>query len=304
MKKFLLKLLIFLLLLSLLPFSFVFVCDAYNYFGQNNSTMPSDEPLPKMIAYARDPAPNIIIGDSRMNAIRIEEIDKLSGESYRQMSCGGMSVQEVTELFWYCESFGKLEKVYIGASFYNIQTNYKFNRIKKLIPTLKNPVAYVYAFNTLVESFRYLGRKKDPDSDSTIKEAEYVKKDYNVYAKNIYDACAQKEGYSVYQDSLDRLVEIAEYCKDNNIELVFVLPPYHHTIYDKVIKELDLEEEILRYQKALAACAEVRNMEYFDEFSKRDENFGDGFHLSNEALTRFTKAIVEDDCDAMMKEKE
>ena len=54
------------------------------------------------------------------------------------------------------------------------------------------------------------------------------------------------------------------YIYDNTIKtrLIFVLPPYHHTIYEKVIKELDMEGEILRYQEVLASCAEVRNMKY------------------------------------------
>ena len=308
MKKFLLKLLLFLLLIFLLPFCFVFIGDANNYFGQNKSGTSSEEPLAEMIEYAHNPVPNIILGDSRMHALKIEEFNQQTEETFAKMTGGGLSAREIIEMFWYCESFGDLEKVYLGVSFYNIQENYNgiSNRIEKLRQTLKSPFSYVYSVNTIVDSYKYLTEEKADVDNSDVKQkkvVEYEKIDYIEYARNIYDACSLGRGYNIHQDSLDKLVEIAEYCRDNDIELIFVLPPYHHTIYEKVIKELDMEGEILRYQEVLVSCAEVRNMEYFDAFSFNDENFIDGFHLSQGALTKFIKTINKNDCDAMMRDK-
>ena len=295
MKKFGIKILYFLLIcgaVAALFFALVYRVDPDGYFKNDAD---SNNPISLMTQYKNHPNPYILIGDSRMNSLRghMDYFDQRAGEAYFNASFDGASVNEIVDLFWYCDAYAPLQKVYLGISFYNIQDNYMMYRIEKNVELIRNPWKYVFNYKTVLDAVQ--GARGNPaNNEPPPADAP----DFPQYADFVYTICAARNGYHVNQSNMLRLTEVAEYCKENRIELCFVTFPYHVSIYENVIKPLDIEGDISEYKAVLSRHARTMDTEFLSDFSMNDDHFTDGFHFANK--NRFIDAILTGD-DPMVR---
>lgn len=113
--------------LFLLPFA-VYACaivviDPYNYFGvshvisdglKSDISYKLNYAMWDMIEYRRDPAPNILLGDSRMMGLDAEDIREVSGHDFENLAYGGGSLKEAIATFNYADKLTDLKRVTIG----------------------------------------------------------------------------------------------------------------------------------------------------------------------------------------------
>ena len=80
----------------------------------------------------------------------------------------------------------------------------------------------------------------------------------------------QASAYSVNEENLQALVELAGFCRQRGIALTFVFPPVDGAV----------QEYLLDVKETLAATgAQVRDFECQPEATFENEMFYDGFHL-------------------------
>ena len=132
----------------------VVIIDPYNYFNTNmveqdfkdRVCFPLNERLSIIIDYQQNPSPNILIGDSRIQNLDVEEIELASGDAYYNFGYGGCNLPELIQTFWFATEHQKLENVVVGISFgmYN-----KYNNTDFFKNALKSSSLFNYVFNIL-----------------------------------------------------------------------------------------------------------------------------------------------------------
>ncbi len=130
--------------------------------------------------------------------------------------------------------------------------------------------------------------------DALIEVAAYCETngiEMNENASKTYDVM---NGVDFRQETYDALGEIAEYCDANGIELVFVFPPVHDVIYERVIWPRHMEDELQYMKDYLIERATVYDFEIRSDFSAEPDSFYDGFHLMLENKHLFARQIFSD----------
>src|SRR5271166_4620189 len=111
----------------------IYLIDPFNFLGgpsivSNQVKMRTAYPLNyclwKMPAFARHPLPQLLLGDSRMDALRSERVKELTGADYFNLAYGGATLREIIGSFWFASRHTNLSRVYIGLDF-NLYTDYE-----------------------------------------------------------------------------------------------------------------------------------------------------------------------------------
>ena len=90
----------------------------------------------------------------------------------------------------------------------------------------------------------------------------------------------QASAYSVNEENLRALVELAGFCRQRGIALTFVFPPVDGAVQEYLLDALGIRSELARVKETLAATgAQVRDFECQPEATFENEMFYDGFHL-------------------------
>jgi hypothetical protein len=229
----------------------------------------------KMRQFERDPAANILLGDSRMNAISADKLRELTGEDYYNFGYGGGSLQEAVDTFWFAAERVKLRRVYIGLhlSTYN---DYNYTERTKLYETVaRNPALY-FVNRTVLQAALYDTYSHFAGTDLRLGaptvDREAFWRDYldNVlggyYSNYVHPERYQRE-----------LTRIARYCRENGVELTFVIFP-SHVEAQRRIRDFHLERESLAFRRDLASLATTYDFDYENEITTRRENYTDPVH--------------------------
>ena len=123
--------------------------DPYNYFSYDPQQTENRKKIArkvngalwKLVEYNRDPKPNILLGDSRMGRLKNEDISKITGEEYYNLSYEGATLPEMITTFWYTAETLNLKNVYFGISFnhFNMHNDSK-DRVTSALQIIKNPL--------------------------------------------------------------------------------------------------------------------------------------------------------------------
>ena len=311
MKKLLIKLTAIALPIVIYFGAFV-VFEPYNYFGLKNTSeqrADDDSIIGRLITFEHTLPENLILGDSRMAHFDLEYIHELTGETYGTLAFGGAAMNETIDLFWYAtETNPNLKRVVMAVSFYNLNQSYYRNRMEQINTIMKNPLAYMLNFNYNVEmlnNVRYT--LTGVTTGASMEEGVWPTEDYfyengtpRPYRRNleeyaVQDILAVCTGYTLDEEDLARLVEVADYCAENNIELIFVLPPADASIIELVVEPLGINESMEYYIPILQAHACVLNYEY-PYYYENGELYYDGFHLDPvRGLPQFTQLLFAQD---------
>lgn len=106
-------------------------------------------------------------------------------------------------------------------------------------------------------------------------------------------ARASSSCYEVNETQLVRLEEVADYCQEKNIRLVFVLPPMAEPMRRLVCEPLGIDQAMLPVLQRLAATgAEVRDFEWTNPPNFSEDLFFDGFHIDTQrGLPLYTRLL-------------
>ncbi|KYG64165.1 hypothetical protein AZI87_13025 [Bdellovibrio bacteriovorus] len=278
-----------------LPFSFlysVFIINDYNnYWGfRRNFHSYKGIIIYRFRDYMRAPKKNIIIGDSRVAHFDEATAPYLKeDQSYSNLAFGGASMLESIEMFWWAAKQQKLENVIMSISFYTMNKNYNTNRFFERLKLAENPGKYLvnleYFKLTLNDALFPIEATENP-------VASY--ETYRKYADAINSVVA--DNYEINMTVLESLKNISEYCKKNNINLVFVTPPMHPSIWTSVVNQKKLFDEINFYKNYLAQLGPILDNETPNNLItlSHASDFSDGFHLkpTSEGFFKFKSAVM------------
>jgi hypothetical protein len=298
MKKFLNKIFLF-----FIPFGLylllVFVIDPYNYIKNNNFIKDDIKaeisykihyPLWKLNNFERNPSANILLGDSRTDAISTTSLSKETGEKYANLAYGGGSLEEIVVTFWLATKYTSLKKVYIGLNF-NLYNKYnKNNRVEEAVSLNKNFFSYALNRYTFKASFYILSAQLFNTSFNLEKpkmsKDEFWDYQLDFSVKSFYQQYAYPDNYYL------NLKKITLYCQVNNIQLIFFIPPTH-TDLQKKTEEFSLVEEEKKFISDLNSLGLVYDFNTPSKLTRSKDNFKDPFHLKEEYLNDIFKGIVK-----------
>jgi hypothetical protein len=289
MKSFLVRLLFF-----LIPFpvyiGIVILIDPFNYFAvsdfisQDTKWLTSKNIHPqlyKLLEYRKLKSTRIILGDSRSVILNSDHIKQLTGKDIYNFSYGGGTLIEMIETFWYTTRYQKLEEVYFGINF-NLYNDYeKNNHVEQAESIMQN--FFTYSFNKIILTAmiqnikKQFFRKEYTAGIPNMSKEEFWNYQINVMGKRFYQKYKHPDHF------FNELVKISEYCKKNNIKLVYFMPPTHIEL-QQAISRYQLEQEYKVFINEISMLGQLYNFDTENEYTRNKNNFVDPFHSVNDSL--------------------
>lgn len=283
--------------LYIIPFLIIvllfFMFEPYDYFLLRGDAPYDTMPLSSMREVIVEKPSRIILGDSKMANLNTDYIREITGKDYTMLGFGGAGIGECIELFWFATEHTQLEEVYFGISFYMVRGQYRAGRITEMERRATNMFRFMSDFQYWLRALNgakeaameLTGREVVPPEDPTSFELLPVptemgrryRQDIEDYAGIIYEMC---ENYYIDYPTLDKIQEVIDYCNQHGIELTFVFTPTHESIYTMVTEPLGIDDITPMLKEFLIGKANVLDMEFLNDFTRNEDNFFDGFHLT------------------------
>lgn len=283
------------LILFILPFllyaGVMFFVDPFNYYDVSkiiNDTVkfkaanPINYQMWKLNNFRNSPRPNIILGDSRANRLRPENIEEKTGMKFSSLSYGGGSLLDAINTFWIANNTVQLKNVYFGINFDVYNELLSNDNVEQAESISKNPFNYTFnkvTFEALVSTVKAALTGKDPkigvpDMDTTEfwkwKIQEGPKRSFSKY----------KYPVSYYKD----LKAISDYCRTHQIHLVFFSPPTYYEL-QKRISDFNLDKENEKFLRDIKSLgSKYYDFDYKNNFTLNANNFSDPVHVKNDSL--------------------
>ena len=305
MKKFLFKILIFLIPIFLVTFTLTLVVDPYNYFNffkiipdseKINNLPRYNKYLWTLIEYKNKPGENIILGDSRSARIDVDYVYKLTGHKYSNLSLEGANAATIKSSFFFAANTIKLKRVYIGISFnsFSQKGGDPYNqiigdkRVDNLIDKINNPLYFIndeilkQSANLVIKHFSRVDIKKAAVLPFN-KDNQWNYFLLN-YGDNIFKDFILSEKY------LEDLREITDYCRFHNIYLAFIIFPNHIDLHNK-IREYGLDATERQFKTNIRKLGPVYDYDYYNDITNNKNNYEDPFHSTKLVTDLLTKEI-------------
>lgn len=268
----------------------IVIADPFNYYRKESFIPTSVKlqtsykfhyPLWKLNEYSRYPIENILLGDSRTDALGTSAIEQDTKTKWYNLAYGGATIPEIIETFWFAAKQTQLKKVYIGLNF-NLFNSYKrMDRATEAENIINEPL--LYPFNKTVAkaffySLYYAVTGEDPEiGKPTMPPDEFWNFQLEKSAANYYSP------FRFADDFMQGFRDIASHCKKYHIELVFFIPPTH-TDLQKRIDDFGLRQTETRWKKTLREIAPVIDMDVPNAFTSNRDNFKDPYHLKDASI--------------------
>lgn len=303
MKQFVFK--IIAALLPVLVYITIFVAyEPYNYFGlKEEKTGSWTTPLARTRAYLRAPSENIILGDSRMNHFDLDYVEEITGKRFANLSTGGQGLNQTKEFYDWLSLKTPIQNLVFDVSFYQIREENKGKTLEPVFHIAEHPFDYLVTRDYVVEAYalfmeemkKYLRNPNGEDGPGTVEEPletvnheagqdEKYRKDLVDYAvTNIYPGC---QPYRIGEEQMGAVIEILRDMNHKGGGVILATPPVQESIFEYVIEPLKLQGEMEQYKRMLSRYTDIYDMEWKNSFIKEQDNFTDGFHLSNNGSYR------------------
>lgn len=241
--------------------------------------------LRSFVSFARQPEPNILLGDSQMALFDVHEIDAVTRQSYGNLAYGGGTLAEAIATFWYAAGTVKLQRVYFGVSFYSFIDNPR-NRVAAAKRVVTMPLAYFSNGDVLEATWddieiQFLHRvvSYGPAVDRA-----------TFWRRQLGELTRRKDSYPASQGTLTQLRAIASYCRKHGIDLVFVIPPEQDDVRRR-IGELGMDREYADFKSTVAGLGQTYDCDISNELTRNTDNFRDPFHLTRTAAAQVAESI-------------
>jgi len=280
MKKFFINISYFILPFAIYYILIYFV-DPFNYYNKNIEknrlsiiSKVTEPHLYKLIDFKHNPKNNILLGDSRTNSLySVFGENKLN--SWSNLAYGGGSLNEVVETFWHITKTKKIDSVLIGVNFNHFNKNNSRNWIKPTLSLIENPISYSFSKYVFLSISEFL-QTSDHEKPTKNKESKNIF--WNNHLKMINNKFYKNVIYP--KNYIKELYDISIFCRSNNIELTFWIPPIHQDIHDLI----KINGYLKDYNKFINEIEKLGTMYNFDnDFKLRNDksNFNDAMHIKS-----------------------
>ena len=262
------------------PFGFVSTRSFLSHDIKLSTSLPLNPCLWKMTEFDRAPAKNILLGDSRMMALKTAVVETVAKEPYYNFAYGGGTLREAIDTFWFAAKRVHLERVYLGV---NLETynDYNYTERTKAYPSLKATPALYFVDRTVLRSALYGLYSWALNKDLKVGVPTMDREAF--WAFELNDVMSSY--FAKYVEPVryrDELRQVSAYCRANGIRLAFVVFPTHVDVQN-LIKRHGLEGQNEEMRTELAAMATLFDFDYPSELTTRRENFNDPLHTVRSA---------------------
>lgn len=266
--------------------AFVLMVDPFNYFENHWVDDQSKQGAQKLntllyrtLDYMNDPCENMLIGDSRTNALPIDSIQEITGKDWKKLNTNAAKLNEIFDLFYMANERKKINHVVIGVNF-NMFNKFGYkDRVSGLKKMMDNPLMYL--FNKDVGEATFLSVKQMLSGD-TVSATPQMDKDA-FWKWNIETKAMHWYGKYEFPDSLYKeLLEFDDFTKKNKIEVTFIITPHHKEFRDRLV-EFELIEEEKRFKRIMSQLnARVIDFDFENKITSNRSNFEDPVHYNHE----------------------
>lgn len=258
---------------------------------KNQISYKINYPLYALQKYYNSPTDIIVLGDSRANSLSEDLFRKIAGKEITNLAYGGGSIQEIIDTFWIVSKMHKLKEVYIGINFNLYNQLNKINRVTEAENIRNSIPTYLISKYCLKSSLLILksiltGEKVSIEKPFLNKEQFWkfqLKSSRQFFVNYIYP-----------EDYYRELKKISYYCNQNNISLVFFIPPIHKDLQSKIV-EFKLEEEYIDFLDDLESLrAPIYNFNLINDKTVDKKQFSDPFHF-NKPLREIVTGVITGD---------
>lgn len=240
-----------------------------------------------MNLFMKKPVANILLGDSTMMSMRPQKIREVTGEDYFNFAYGGGTLQEAISTFWFATQLVKLRKVYVGINLIHYNDAAYEDRTQSFIRIQQRPATYFFD-RTVLQSALYATYTDLSDVDPAIGVPridhetgwrETLSSNAKVYRDFSYPTKYRQE-----------LMKIAQYCKEHEIEVFFLILPSHVDL-QRLANDFKLEGARNQIIRELSAMAPVYDFDYENELTINKDNFKDPVHFTDQVGDLLTYEI-------------
>jgi hypothetical protein len=263
---------------------FIAIVDPFDYLNIVSAVSPGVKAstakalnvcLWKMNQYDHQPVSSILLGDSRMDAMPAARISRVTNREYFNMAFGGGTLNEMIAAFWFAAGRTRLSDVYIGLNL-NVYNDYNYAARTATFESIhKNPALY-FVNRTVLEAAVDDTYSQLANKDLKIGVPEMGREDFwrdqldvltaRYYTSFVYPLKYRKE-----------LKRIATYCKQNHVNLNFIIFPTHVELQNR-IHDFHLEDANAQFRSDLAAMAPTYDFDYPNDITRDKDNFSDPYH--------------------------
>ncbi|MCC6246064.1 MAG: hypothetical protein IT353_24735 [Gemmatimonadaceae bacterium] len=228
--------------------------------------------------FKSSPAPNILLGDSRMASLSAERVSEHTGKETRNLAYGGASMQEMFDSFWFATRYSKLQTVTFGITLdayndYNI-----LRRTDAVESILKNRLLYFTNRNVLSATWANLKAGALGDTPTI----DSVTIDREAFWRNILEE--QNLTYSRWQDPAhyrEEFKKIADWCKGNGVTLRIIRFPTHRDVVD-IVQKNGLTQKSRDMSMELKALAPLIDFAFREDIQNSRAAFNDPVHFNQD----------------------
>lgn len=290
------KLAIFLLPFALYAVTVVLI-DPYNYFNvysvvrndlKQDISFKLNYAMWKMIEFRRNPEANLLLGDSRMGNLHVEDIREVSGREYYNFAYGGGSLKEAIATFDFANGLIELRRVTVGLDLNTYNGSDNRDRVSEVEAALGSPLLYLTNNTVMLAAWKVVtsavtgspAHIGEPVGDRAAFWQQQLDVTARVYLANYRDPIAYRA----------ELRKIAETCRSRGIELDFIIFPSHKDLMDK-IGQYGLEAANRTMREDLAALGTVYDFAWDNPLTRDKASFTDPFHFTRVVGTEIVNTV-------------
>jgi hypothetical protein len=250
-------------------------------------TEPLDYRLSKLAAFLKDPKQFILLGDSRIAAIKTDAIYNLTKKEYANLAYGAGTLEEAIITIDYIKNKVDLKEISIGIPFNLFNASNSKERVTAAINILKNKLNYYFSYSTSKASlyviiFNFFNvnlASEIPDIDFEL-----------FWQKQLSLADYTYQNFKYPKKYIDELNSLSVYCKENKIELKIIIPPTHIDLQNKIVKN-NLISEYNKYKAYLNSIGNVYDFDIENNITKDLKNFKDPYHFNDSIMLVLVDSI-------------
>lgn len=261
--------------------------DPFNYFGASHIISDRVKELTagklhyalwKLHSYRRAPAPNILLGDSRMDVIDTMRVRELTNVRYANLAYGGGTPVEAVDTYWLTSRVTHLNAVYLEMGIINFNAFQKLNRVGDVTAMDGKPLNYLSS--RLVLRASILASYVAATGDTVRVEAPSLGKDA-FWHFQIDKAMPQLlHQYAYPLDIAKKLAAVAADCRRRGTRFVIVIPPTHIDVQRKV-SALGRDADVRKFKAFVRSLGTVYDFDYPNPLTRDSSKFRDPFHLKD-----------------------
>jgi len=266
---------------------FIVAVDPFDYLGLTRF-IPTDTKYSvarqidpcfwRLIHFERSPTENILLGDSRMESINTQEVERASGEPFTNLAYGGGTLAESIDSFWIAAKRVKLKRVYMGVALTSYNDYEISNRVQFYSSVRENPSLYFINRGVWEASYYVLysslSGKEVKLGIPPMNKDEFWQEELGTLQK-YYDKYAEPIKYR------KELQSVSDYCRANGIELNFIIFPMHTDAQRQIVSS-NMSAYAAAMRRDLSQFGNLFDLEVDNQINRNKDNFNDPIHTSHE----------------------